>query len=368
MNKTKKYIIITAVISLLSLAIGAYGTYYLLVEREILAQTVINQLEKEVTVNEHGIADAVDKLYDAVVVVGVHRDNRLVAGGTGFVYKVEGNYAYIITNSHVIQNGGLITVKFTNDETHEVEVVGADEFSDIAVLRLGRDKIISVADLGSSNDARKGDTVFAIGAPLDLIYSWTVTRGILSGKDRLVEINLGGAGSAPNWAMRVLQTDAAINSGNSGGPLANSNGEVIGVTNMKLVASGVEGIGFAIPIEDAIIAANQLTENGTIIRPVLGVVPVDVNNDRELRNAGITIDSTITSGAVIIEVVEGGVAARAGLRVGDVIVALGENPITSSARLRYQLFRYTVGDNTELTFIRGTNRQTVNITLSERAN
>ena len=119
------------------------------------------------------------------------------------------------------------------------------------LLKISKDKIISVAEIGETKPLRVGDTVFAIGAPLDDEYSWTVTIGILSGKDRLVDISASSSTTA-DWVMSVLQTDAAINSGNSGGPLANSNGEVIGITNMKLVSDGVEGIGFAIPVEDAI--------------------------------------------------------------------------------------------------------------------
>ena len=363
-REVKKFIIIAVIISIFSFAIGGIGAYFLLTQNDILSQTVINRLEKEVIIDDQGIAEAVNKLYDAVVVVQATTGNR-AAGGTGFVYKVVSNTAYIITNSHVIEGSDNVTVKFTDDSIHEVRVVGEDAFSDIAVLALDASNIIKVAQLGSSDDARLGDTVFTIGAPIHIEYSWTVTRGILSGKDRLIDINLGATGRNPNWTMRVLQTDAAINSGNSGGPLANANGEVIGVTNMKLVASGVEGMGFAIPIEDAIYAANQLIEHGTITRPVLGIILADVNETRELRNNNITLDSSITSGAVIISINPGSVAAEAGLEPGDVITKLGNYEIRSTARLRYHLFRYTVGDNTEITFIRGSNTQTVNITLSQ---
>jgi len=360
----KKIIIITVIISIFSFVLGVTGAYYFLVHQDVLSRTAVNRLEREVIIDDQGIAEAVEKLYDAVVVVGAYRGNQ-TAGGTGFVYKIVGETAYIITNSHVIEEATRVTVKFTDDSIHEVRVVGADAFSDIAVLAIEANKIIEVAGLGSSDNARLGDTVFTIGAPLHLEYSWTVTRGILSGKDRLVDINLGGTGRTPNWTMRVLQTDAAINSGNSGGPLANANGEVIGVTNMKLVASGVEGMGFAIPIEDAIYAADQLIANGVIVRPILGITPVDVNDIRELRNYDINLDPSITNGAVIVNVQPGSVAAEAGLQQGDVIVRLGDYEIRSSARLRYHLFRYTVGDSTSITFIRGTNRQTVNVTLSQ---
>ncbi|MDD2505527.1 MAG: trypsin-like peptidase domain-containing protein, partial [Bacilli bacterium] len=249
MKKNKTLFIL--LISITSLLLGTVGTYYATTKFGWFSQTVVNKLEKEVTINENGIADAVEKLYDSVVIVGSYKDNKLASSGTGFVYKIEGNKAYLVTNAHVITNATNVKVKFTNHKTYDVKVVGQDEYADIAVLSIDKNKIISVANLGSSEKARLGDTLFTIGAPLDTEYSWTVTRGILSGKDRLVEVGTGNSGVA-NWVMSVMQTDAAINSGNSGGPLANSNGEVVGVTNMKLVSSGVEGIGFAIPIEDAL--------------------------------------------------------------------------------------------------------------------
>ena len=120
---------------------------------------------------------------------------------------------------------------FTNNKQVSTKIVGKDEYADIAVLEVNSNEVISVAELGSSENTKLGDTVFAVGAPLDNAYSWTVTRGILSGKDRMVEVSLSNSSSS-DWIMKVIQTDAAINSGNSGGPLANSNGEVIGITSM----------------------------------------------------------------------------------------------------------------------------------------
>ena len=257
-KKTKNIILI-----LLTFFLGAGAMYVLVNYSPAAVQTIVNKSEKEVTVTDTGIADAVEKLYDAVVVVGSYKNGILSSSGTGFVYEEDNKYAYILTNSHVIDGATSIKVKFTNDTIEDVELVGNDSYSDIAVLKVAKDKVIKIAEIGTNENLRVGDTVFAIGAPLDNEYSWTVTRGILSGKDRLVDVSVGNTGSA-DWVMQVIQTDAAINSGNSGGPLANSNGQVIGVTNMKLVSDGVEGMGFAIPIEDAINYAKQLRENGKI--------------------------------------------------------------------------------------------------------
>lgn len=216
--------------------------------------TVTEELTKEVrdvTINDTGIAEAVQKVYDAVVVVSTYREGSYIASGTGFVYRQDGDTYYLLTNYHVIENGDNVTVTFTNESVVETEIVGYDEYSDIAVLAIKSDEDLVVAELGDNSLSRVGDTAFAVGAPLDSAYSWTVTRGIISGKDRFVEVD------SNSTVMKVMQTDTAINSGNSGGPLCNANGEVIGITSLKLVSSGVEGMGFAIPIEDAVEKQNK---------------------------------------------------------------------------------------------------------------
>jgi len=365
MKKNKIIIYVVGVIALI--LIGALGMYYLVTEKALFGQTVINKLEKEVTVNENGIADAVEKLYDAVVVVGSYKNGILQSTGTGFVYKTDDKNAYILTNNHVVSGAGNVKVKFTDNNTYEVEVVGADTYSDIAVLKIDKDKIISVAEIGSSTSARLGDTVFTIGAPLDSeSYSWTVTRGILSGKDRLVEVSASNS-TINDWVMKVIQTDAAINSGNSGGPIANSNGEVIGITNMKLVSDGVEGMGFAIPIEDAINYAEDLIKNNKIERPLLGVGTLNVSDVAAMRQYGFSLDSSITEGAVVGQVQKGSPADTAGLAQGDVITKLDDYKITNSSYLKYYLYKYNVGDSIKLTYTRGKKEQTVNIKLTQKA-
>ena len=363
----KKKIIIYLVCALLLVLLGAGGMYYLVTEKALFGQTVINKLEKEVTVNENGIADAVDKLYDAVVVVGSYKKGILSSSGTGFVYKVDGNNAYILTNNHVVSSAETVKVKFTNNNVYEVSIVGADKYSDIAILKISKDKIIKVAEIGSSTDARLGDTVFTIGAPLDSEnYSWTVTRGILSGKDRLVEVNTSDS-TITDWVMKVLQTDAAINSGNSGGPIANSNGQVIGITNMKLVSDGIEGMGFAIPIEDAVLYAESLIKNQKIERPFLGVGTLNVSDTVSMYRYGFSIDKSITEGAVVGQVQKGSPADNAGLEQGDVIVKLNNYKVTNQSYLKYYLYKYKVGDTIKITYIRNSKEYTTNVNLNQKA-
>lgn len=310
--------------------------------------TNVTRVEKEVSITDQGIADAVDKVYDSVVIVKTYRRNQLYATGTGFVYKkVNGTY-YLLTNYHVIQDGDKVEVVFTDNSTEQVTVKGGDKYSDIAVLTFNSTGTRPIAKVGSSIDMRVGDTVFAIGSPLDSsVYSWSVTRGVLSGKDRKVEVSTTNT-SANDWIMQVLQTDAAINSGNSGGPLCNSNGEVIGINNMKLITSGVEGMGFAIPIEEAAAYADAIINGKNITRPTLGITMAENKN-----------------GVLVSEVQPNSVAANAGLQKGDVITAINDEKVVNMASLKYALYKYEVGDTVTIHYLRNGKVQTTKMKLTQ---
>ena len=327
-----------------------YGIFYFF--PNIIGETV-TKLERDVTVTDEGIADAVEKVYDAVVVVNTYVNGQAYSSGTGFVYKTEDGTAYLLTNNHVIESADDVYVTFTDGTIVQAEIVGSDVYSDIAVLSVEEDYIISIAEIGSSEDTRLGDTVFAIGAPIDSAYSWSVTRGIISGKDRLVEVELTSGNTTTPMIVNTIQTDAAINSGNSGGPLANSNGEVIGITSIKLASSSIEGMGFAIPIETAIEYAEQLINGQTVERPYLGIYMLDVTEayyTREYYN--LVREANVTSGVVVTDFEDNSPAAEAGLEVGDIIIKVDGNEIASNAYLRYYLYRHSVGEEMTLTVLR----------------
>lgn len=305
---------------------------------------------KNVTITDTGLAEAVTKVYDSVVIVENYVGKKIYSTGTGFVYKTDANYGYILTNHHVVDNASEVKVVFTNDEEVSATVVGSDAYSDIAVLKVEKNKVLATAELGDSTKLRVGDTTFAVGAPLDSsVYSWTVTRGILSGKDRLVEVD----DSAGAFVMKVLQTDTAINSGNSGGPLCNANGEVIGITNMKIASSSVEGMGFAIPIEDALTYAEKFLNGEKIVRPYLGISMYDVSSSTFTKTEGIYI-TTVEAGSP---------AAKAGLKSGDIITKIGNINVSTSAYLKYELYKYQVGEKVEFTYVRSEKEYTTTITL-----
>lgn len=317
---------------------------------------------KQVTVTDTGIADAVSKVYDSVVVVENYNKDALASTGTGFVYSKDKKYGYILTNNHVIDGASEVYVTFTNGTREKVAIVGTDAYSDVALLKVSVDSIISVASIGDSEELRLGDTTFAIGAPLDYqVYSWSVTRGIISGKERLVEVSLSNSNTS-DYVMEVLQTDTAINSGNSGGPLCNANGEVIGITNMKLASSTVEGMGFAIPIEKAIEYAKIFLSGKTITRPYLGISMYDLSS---MKNSFYyyNIDTDLENGVYIVSVEKGSSASEAGLKSGDIITKIDDVEVKSSAYLRYLLYQHQVGDKIKITYYRNDKEKTATVTL-----
>ena len=319
--------------------------FFVLFYEFYLGKQVVEKTIKDITITDTGIADAVEKVYDSVVVVENYVKDTLYSTGTGFVFKKDDKYGYIITNNHVVDGAQEIKVIFTNNESIVAKVVGTDSYSDIAVLAVDKKNVILVAQTGSSDDMRVGDTTFAVGAPIDSsVYSWSVTRGILSGKERLVEVSEG--------VMEVLQTDTAINSGNSGGPLCNSNGEVVGVTNMKLASSQIEGMGFAIPIEVAIDYANTLISGEKVVRPYLGVSIYDANS------------FFISNGGVYIQYVEPKSPADVGgLKAGDRILKVNDVEISNTSYFRYELYKYKIGDKITITISRDGKEKQIKITL-----
>lgn len=365
-NTKKTNLVLVFIITIiLSVIVGAGSVLLLLKFKPSFfnnSVTNITKTQREVTVTDSGIADAVEKIYDSVVVVKTYVRNDIVSTGTGFVYKKNNNKYYFITNYHVIEDGEKVGVVFTDGTEASVVVEGGDKYADIAILSYTTSKEIKVSEIGSSEKMRVGDTVFAIGAPLDSsIYSNSVTRGVLSGKDREVEVSTNNS-YVSDWIMQVLQTDAAINSGNSGGPLCNSNGQVIGITNMKLVTNGVEGMGFAIPIEQATSFADQIISGQNVSRPYIGVSMVDANIEAYAREYGIKP----CDGVLIGSVEANSPAEKAGLKAGDVIVGMNDVDIKNVATLRYQLYKYKAGEVVTVSYLRGGSSVTTRLTLGSQ--
>ena len=341
---------------LIAVIIGAYGMYYLLGQN---TGETITKIQREVTVNDKGIADGISNIYDAVVVVENYKRNKLAGIGSGFIYSEEG---YVMTNHHVVDGASSVKIILMNGETIDAKIIGSDEYADIAILKIDKKFVSAVAKIGSSEKTKVGDTVFTIGSPMSSSYSGTVTRGILSGKNRMVEVSVSS--STADWIMNVMQTDAAINPGNSGGPLCNVSGEVIGINSLKIVQDEIEGIGFAIPIEDALEYANKIVNGIEIKRSYLGISMGDLATSYyTLIQRGISIDSSITSGVIVFEA--SGPALKAGIQKGDVIIQIGDDKVENVATLRYYLYKHEPNEEVIVKVIRGTEERSFNVILGE---
>lgn len=361
------FIVLVAVIA----AGGALVLNYVPLDNLLNNDPVVKtKVEKEVTVTDEGIADAVDKLYDATVIVKVGSKGQLTGWGSGFVYKKDGKYGYILTNHHVVEGSTTIEIEMSDGTITTGTLVGSDSFADVAVVKVDAETVLDVAEIGKSESLRVGDTVFAVGTPVSLDYSFTVTRGILSGKNRLVERSSSsnsyfGSSTTETWYMKLLQIDASINSGNSGGPLANCNGEVVGINNSKLSSSysqtSIENIGFAIPIEDALEVAESIEKGTTTTtKPVLGVSMTTIEG--AIQN-NIELSDSIKKGAVVVSVVDGSNAAKAGLKAGDVIIEYNGIEIIDYRYLKYYLYKSKVGDKVSIIYIRDGKERSTEFTL-----
>lgn len=344
--------------------LGVITTTLIIDNNSNLQSEVVTKLEKDVTITDAGIADAVEKVYDSVIIVSTYEQNKIIGTGSGFIYKVLENDVYIITNHHVVDGGNKFKITYTDGDEVDATLVGSDEYSDIAVLKVLAKEGYTAVEIGNSDIMRVGDTTFTIGAPLGDTYSWTVTRGILSGKERLVEISLSNSYQS-DYIMNVLQTDSPVNSGNSGGPISNSNGEVIGVVNAKISSTGVEGIGFAIPIEVAIEKTEQIINGNKSSYPYLGISMLNVEDARNYINYRKYItDYDIDSGVIVVDIEEDSLASKNGIKSGDVITEINGNGVKNVAYLRYELYKYKIGETIEVKVLRDNNIKEISIKLT----
>lgn len=272
--------------------------------------------------------------------------------GTGFVVSADG---YIMTNYHVIEyaynSNNKITVLFKDGTSYEATIVGAEEENDIAVLKIEATDLTPVS-VGDSDSIAVGDNAFAIGNPLGEL-DFTMTSGRVSALDRNIVTD-------SKYAINMFQFDAAVNSGNSGGPVYNENGEVIGVVTAKVNSSGVEGLGFAIPINDAVDIANDLITKGY----VTGKAYMGVNIDTRFTSVYAEYYD-LPEGAYVFNVESGSCAETSGIASGDIITAVGDNEIKSFSDLNSAVRKFKAGDSTEVTVYRKNEYLTLTITFDE---
>lgn len=263
---------------------------------------------------------------------------QAVGTGSGVIYKNEGGTAYVVTNHHVIEGANGIEVTLADGSKVEATLVGSDIWTDLAVLEMDGANVPDVAEFGDSDVLKQGETVIAIGNPLGLDFSGSVTTGVVSGTDRAVPVDLDGDGQE-DWQAEVLQTDAAINPGNSGGALVNLAGQLIGINSMKIATSSVEGIGFAIPINSAMPVIESLEANGEMVRPAMGVTLLDLAQvPQTYRAETLNLPEDVTKGVVVNSVVADSAAAKAGMEQFDVIVEMDGEAVGDIIELRKHLY------------------------------
>ena len=352
--------IINIVIILVVLVLGVTGTLYF-VNNNSNNNGVLENRNVNITSND-SISESINKVYDSVVVVNNYQNGRLTGYGSGFVYKKEGNYGYVLTNNHVVEGASEIKLTLSNGEEVDAEVLGTDSYMDIAVLRMDGDAVLQVAQIGDSTEAKLGDTIFTVGTPVSTEYAGTVTKGIISGENREITVTDNGT----SYMMEAIQIDASINPGNSGGPLVNINGEVIGINSVKLVESSIEGMGFAIPIEVAMSQIDKLENGEAIARPVIGVSLYDLDSLPLVDNSDLRVDDSIKSGVVVNSVESGSDAEAAGLQRNDIITEVDGTTVKSSAHLKYLLYKHNIGDSVKLTIVRNGNEKELTLKLTHQ--
>ena len=290
-------------------------------------------------------------------------DLTTASEGSGVIYKVENGYAYIVTNNHVISGSQELEVLMADGTREKAELIGADKWTDLAVLKIKADKVTTVAEFANSDEVKAGQTAIAIGSPLGTEFATSVTQGIVSAKDRSVPTDVDGDGKQ-DWVVNAIQTDAAINPGNSGGALVNAAGQVIGINSMKISKSSVEGIGFAIPSNEVVSIINQLEKSGKVIRPVLGISMVDLTSVSSQGRQQLDLSNDVKEGVVVADVQDNSSASKGGLKQYDVITEIDGKPITGVQTLRKALYSKNVGSSMEVTYYRNGQKQTLTIQLT----
>ncbi|MCD9024817.1 S1C family serine protease [Cohnella silvisoli] len=310
--------------------------------------------------------------------------------GSGVIYEKKDGKAYIITNAHVIQDAAEVQAVLVNGDKKEAKIIGKDIVTDLAVLEVDDKGIDTVVEIGDSEKLRDGEMVIAIGNPLG--FGDSLTQGIVSNKKRVIPVSLNQDGIY-DWEQEVIQIDAAINQGNSGGALVDLNGKLVGINSMKVADMGVEGIGFAIPIDNAMPILKSLMEKGKVIRPYMGVYTMDLGlyldtpqassdpqasdgEDGDTADSGDAADGSfetatpvipdgVTEGLIVLEAV--GPSLDAGLAFNDIIVELDDKPIGSTMDLRKYLYNSKkIGESLKVTYYRDGKKKTVEVQLAEK--
>ena len=382
-TSSKKWgqLLLVILISFFSGVLGTFTTLQLS-QKQNSGTTTTTTVSKTAVKNENSTTQAVDKVKNAVVSVITYSANsqnslfgsaetdtdtnteQVSSEGSGVIYKKEGNFAYLVTNTHVINGAKKVDIRLADGTKVPGEIVGSDTYSDIAVVKIAADKVTTVAEFGDSDQLTVGETAIAIGSPLGSEYANTVTQGIVSSLNRNVSLK---SEDGQAISTKAIQTDTAINPGNSGGPLINIQGQVIGITSSKIATNGgtsVEGLGFAIPSNDAINIIKQLEKNGKVTRPALGIQMVNLSNLSSTDLQRLNVPSSVTAG-VVVRSVQTSMPANGHLQKYDVITKVDDKAISSTTELQSALYSHSIGDSMTITYYRNGKEETTTIKLDK---
>ena len=382
-TSSKKWgqLLLVILISFFSGVLGTFTTLQLS-QKQNTNPTNTTTVSKTAVKNENSTTQAVDKVKDAVVSVITYSANsqnslfgstdtdtdtnteQVSSEGSGVIYKKEGNFAYLVTNTHVINSAKKVDIRLADGTKVPGEIVGSDTYSDIAVVKIAADNVTTVAEFGDSDQLTVGETAIAIGSPLGSEYANTVTQGIVSSLNRNVSLK---SEDGQAISTKAIQTDTAINPGNSGGPLINIQGQVIGITSSKIATNGgtsVEGLGFAIPSNDAINIINQLEKNGKVTRPALGIQMVNLSNLSSSDLQRLNVPSSVTAGVVVRSVITS-MPANGHLQQYDIITKVDDKAISSTTELQSALYSHSIGDSMTITYYRNGKEETTTIKLDK---
>ena len=374
-------LLLVILISFFSGILGTFTTLQLS-QKQNSGTTTTTTVSKAAVKNENSTTQAVDKVKDAVASVITYSSNsqnslitsdetdidtnaeQVFSEGSGVIYKKEGDTAYIVTNTHVINGAKKVDIRLADGTKVPGDIVGSDTYSDIAVVKIAADKVTTVAEFGDSNQLTVGETAIAIGSPLGSEYANTVTQGIVSSLNRNVSLK---SEDGQAISTNAIQTDTAINPGNSGGPLINIQGQVIGITSSKIASNGgtsVEGLGFAIPANDVINIIKQLEKDGKVTRPALGIHMVNLSNLNTTDLQKLKLPGNVTSG-VAVRSVQKNMPANGHLQQYDVITKIDDKAISSTTELQSALYRHSIGDEMTVTYYRNGKEETTKIKLDK---
>lgn len=382
-TSSKKWgqLLLVILISFFSGVLGTFTTLQLS-QKQNSGTTTTTTVSKTAVKNENSTTQAVDKVKDAVVSVITYSSNsqnsllgpdetdtdtnaeQVYSEGSGVIYKKEGDTAYLVTNTHVINGAKKVDIRLADGTKVPGEIVGSDTYSDIAVVKIAADKVTTVAEFGDSSQLTVGETAIAIGSPLGSEYANTVTQGIVSSLNRNVSLK---SEDGQAISTNAIQTDTAINPGNSGGPLINIQGQVIGITSSKIASNGgtsVEGLGFAIPANDVINIIKQLEKDGKVTRPALGIHMVNLSNLSTTDLQKLKLPGNVTSG-VAVRSVQKNMPANGHLQQYDVITKIDDKAISSTTELQSALYSHSIGDSMTVTYYRDGKEETTTIKLDK---